>query len=65
VARQADAELSGREQVEAAEGMLYELAETGAVSSGPRTFEHFLTSAIGMAAEAYGRDGGLSGSPPA
>jgi replicative DNA helicase len=61
VARQADPELSGREQVEAAEGMLYELGETGAVSSGPRTFEHFLTSAIGMAAEAYGRDGGLSG----
>jgi replicative DNA helicase len=56
-----DPELTARDQIEAAEQQLYTLAETGSASSGLIAFESALTSAIEMAAEAYNRDGGLSG----
>ncbi len=61
VAQAGDAELSAREQIEAAERQLYELAETGGVSSGFVDFSNSLAGAVAMAAEAFGREGGLSG----
>jgi replicative DNA helicase len=60
-AREGDAELSAREQIEAAEQQLYALAETGAASNGFLSFDKSLAGAVEMAAEAYSRDGGLSG----
>ncbi len=60
-AQAGDPELSGREQIEAAEQQLYALAETGAVSNGFMSFSDSLAGAVHMAAEAYSREGGLSG----
>jgi replicative DNA helicase len=60
-ASQSDAELSAREQIEQAEQQLYSLAETGSVSSGLIPFADSLRGAVEMAAEAFGRDGGLAG----
>jgi replicative DNA helicase len=60
-AQAGDPELSGREQIEAAEQQLYTLAETGAASSGFMNFSDSLAGAVTMAAEAYSREGGLSG----
>ncbi|MEP6966589.1 MAG: replicative DNA helicase [Pseudomonadota bacterium] len=60
-AQAGDPEMSGREQIEAAEQQLYTLAETGAVSSGLVGFADALSGAVEMAAEAYNREGGLSG----
>jgi replicative DNA helicase len=48
-------------QIETAEQQLYELAETGKYGSGFSPFSAALTDAIDMAANAYSRDGGLSG----
>jgi replicative DNA helicase len=48
-------------QIENAEQLLYELAETGKYGSGFEPFSSALTDAIDMAANAYRRDGGLSG----
>jgi len=48
-------------QIEEAEQRLYELAETGKYGSGFEPFSTALTDAIDMAANAYKRDGGLSG----
>ncbi len=48
-------------QIEDAEQRLYELAETGKYGSGFEPFTSALTDAIDMAANAYRRDGGLSG----
>src|SRR5665648_972845 len=48
-------------QIEDAEQQLYELAETGKYGSGFEPFSAALTDAIDMAANAYQRDGGLSG----
>ena len=48
-------------QIEEAEQQLYELAETGKYGSGFEPFSSALTDAIDMAANAYRRDGGLSG----
>jgi replicative DNA helicase len=48
-------------QIEDAEQQLYELAETGKYGSGFEPFSAALTDAIDMAANAYRRDGGLSG----
>jgi len=48
-------------QIEQAEQQLYELAETGKYGSGFEPFSSALTDAIDMAANAYRRDGGLSG----
>jgi replicative DNA helicase len=61
VSAQGDAELPAREQIEAAEQSLYSLAESGQSSSGFITFADALHGAVEMAAEAYSRDGGLSG----
>ena len=56
-----DPELGGRQQIEAAEQKLYTLAETGSASHGFQDFSEALRGAVEMAAEAYKRDGGLSG----
>lgn len=48
-------------QIEDAEQQLYELAETGKYGSGFEPFSSALTDAIDMAANAYKRDGHLSG----
>jgi replicative DNA helicase len=48
-------------QIESAEQQLYELAETGKYGTGFEPFSSALTDAIDMAANAYRRDGGLSG----
>ncbi|MGH6985199.1 MAG: replicative DNA helicase [Stellaceae bacterium] len=47
--------------IEDAERKLYEIAETGHYDSGFQRFAQALTSAVDMAAQAYQRDGGLSG----
>jgi replicative DNA helicase len=60
-AQAGDPDLSGREQIEAAEQQLYTLAETGSASTGLQGLEQALAGAVEMAAEAYNRDGGLSG----
>ena len=60
-AQAGDAELSATDQIEQAEQQLYQLAETGGVSSGFVTFADALHGAVTMAAEAHGRDGGLAG----
>ena len=56
-----DPALSGREQIEAAEIKLFNLAETGTTSQGLLGLESALTDAVEMAEAAYRRDGGLSG----
>ena len=56
-----DAEISARDQIEAAEQKLYTLAESGTSSTGFVNFADALTGAVQMAAEAYSRDGGLAG----
>ena len=61
VAQAGDAEKTARDQIEAAEQQLFTLAETGSATSGFRPFERALAGAVEMAAEAYNRDGGLSG----
>ncbi|HSH63875.1 replicative DNA helicase [Methyloceanibacter sp.] len=48
-------------QIEEAEQALFEIAETGKYGSGFEPFSAALTDAIDMAANAYRRDGGLSG----
>ncbi len=53
--------LSAREQIEAAESQLYTLAETGGATGGFVDFSTSVRGAIAMAAEAFQRDGGLSG----
>jgi replicative DNA helicase len=60
-AAQTDAERDAKDQIEAAEQSLYTLAETGQSSSGLISFAEALQGAVEMAAEAYSRDGGLSG----
>jgi replicative DNA helicase len=60
-AEEVDPEQTARDQIEAAEQQLYTLAETGTASSGLVGLDVALTHAIEMAAEAYNRDGGLSG----
>ncbi len=61
VAQAGDPDMAAREQIEAAEAQLYALAETGGVSSGFVPFTESLAGAVNMAAEAFGREGGLSG----
>jgi replicative DNA helicase len=60
-AQQGDPDLSGREQIEAAEQKLFTLAETGSSSQGLTELKDALAGAVEMAAAAYSRDGGLSG----
>src|SRR5580692_6279501 len=54
-------ESTAKDQIEAAEQQLYTLAETGTASNGLIGLDMALTRAVEMAAEAYNRDGGLSG----
>jgi replicative DNA helicase len=61
MAQAGDPELSGPQQIEVAEQQLYALAETGGISGGLVDFNNALTGALTMAAEAFSRDGGLSG----
>ncbi|HEX8233079.1 MAG TPA: replicative DNA helicase [Caulobacteraceae bacterium] len=56
-----DAEKGARDQIEEAEQALYQLAESGATSTGFIDFSTALHGAVEMAAEAFGRDGGLAG----
>jgi replicative DNA helicase len=56
-----DVKLPARDQIEAAEQQLYTLAESGAASSGFVSFGDALRGAVEMTAEAYSRDGGMSG----
>ncbi len=50
-----------QDQIEQAERNLYELAETGRYDGGFQRFAQALTTAVEMAANAYQRDGKLSG----
>ena len=52
---------TARDQIESAEQQLYTLAETGSPSTGFVPFVQALRGAVDMAAEAFGRDGGLAG----
>ena len=61
VAQNGDPSLSAKDQIETAEQQLYSLAETGTSSTGFVDFSHALKGALDQAAEAYNRDGGLSG----
>ena len=61
VAFDAPVDFAPRAQIEDAERKLYELAETGRYDGGFQRFSQALTVAIDMAANAYKRDGKLSG----
>jgi replicative DNA helicase len=61
VAFDAPVDFAPREQIEDAERRLYELAEIGKYGGGFQKFETALTTAVDMAANAYRRDGKLSG----
>jgi replicative DNA helicase len=52
---------SSKDLIERAEQTLFEMAETGKYGQGFQPFGRALTDAIDMAANAYHRDGGLSG----
>ncbi|MFZ3005705.1 MAG: replicative DNA helicase, partial [Phenylobacterium sp.] len=56
-----DEETSARDQIEAAEQQLYQLAESGGASQGFVPLSQALHGAVTMAAEAHSRDGGLAG----
>jgi replicative DNA helicase len=60
-AQVSDPDLTARDQIEAAEQQLFTLAETGTGATGLIGFDAALTQAVNFAAEAYNRDGGLSG----
>src|ERR1700756_1553407 len=61
VAFDAPVDFAPRAQIEDAERQLYELSETGRYDGGFQRFSQALTVAIDMAANAYKRDGKLSG----
>src|SRR6201996_1915340 len=61
VAFDAPVDFAPRAQIEDAERKLYELAETGRYDGGFQKFSQALTTAVDMAANAYKRDGKLSG----
>src|ERR1700739_2680811 len=61
VAYDAPVDFAPRAQIEDAERQLYELAETGRYDGGFQRFSQALTTAVDMAANAYKRDGKLSG----
>lgn len=54
-------DMTARDLIETAEQNLYEIAETGKYGQGFQVFGKALTEAVVMAANAYQRDGGLSG----
>jgi replicative DNA helicase len=59
----AEAELAAKEQLEAAEQALFDLAKDGGSEGGFVTFSRALTEAIGMAEKAMAHGGGVSGLP--
>jgi replicative DNA helicase len=61
LAYDAPVEVGPAAQIEDAERRLYELAETGRYDGGFQRFTDALTTAVKMAAQAYERDGKLSG----
>jgi replicative DNA helicase len=61
VAYDAPVDFAPRAQIEDAERRLYDLAESGRYEGGFQRFGTALTVAVDMAANAYQRDGGLSG----
>ena len=61
VAFDAPVDFAPRAQIEDAERQLYELAETGRYDGGFQRFSQALTVAVDMAANAFQRDGKLSG----
>src|ERR1700759_2233137 len=61
VAYDAPVDFLPRAQIEDAERRLYELAESGRYDGGFQKFSQALTVAVDMAANAYQRDGKLSG----
>ena len=61
VAYDAPVDATPRDQIEDAERKLFSLAETGRYGGGFQSFSDALKTAIDMAANAYKRDGGLSG----
>ena len=61
VAFDAPVDFAPREQIEEAERGLYELAEIGRFGAGFQRFAQALTTAVEMAANAYLREGKLSG----
>ncbi len=61
VAYDAPVDVTPNDQIEDAERQLYEVAETGRYDGGFLQFKSALVSAIEMAANAYQRDGNLSG----
>ena len=56
-----DAETEARDQIEAAESQLYNLAETGGASTGFMAFADALAGATDIIGEAKDREGGLAG----
>ena len=60
-AQVSDPDVTARDQIEAAEQQLFTLAETGTGATGLIGFDAALAQAVTLAAEAYNRDGGLSG----
>src|SRR5437763_9014752 len=61
LAYDAPVEVSPRDQIEETERRLYELAEIGQYGSGFLRFVDAMATAVDMAANAYRREGGLSG----
>jgi replicative DNA helicase len=61
VAFDAPVDFAPRAQIEDAERRLYELAEAGRYDGGFQKFSQAMTTALDMAANAYQRDGRLSG----
>ncbi len=59
----AEAELDAREQLEAAEQSLFDLAKDGGSEGGFVTFGRALTEAVNMAEKAFTSGGGVSGLP--
>ncbi|GGE46955.1 replicative DNA helicase [Agaricicola taiwanensis] len=61
IAYDAPVDMAPRSQIEDAERRLYELAEQGRYDGGFQSFSNALVTAVDMAANAYKRDGSLSG----
>ena len=61
LAYEAPVDATPQSHIEDAERKLFELAETGRYESGFQRFAQALTTAVDMAAQAYQRDGSLSG----
>ncbi|MDB5618780.1 replicative DNA helicase [Tardiphaga sp.] len=61
VAYDAPVDFAPRAQIEDAERRLYELAEAGRYDGGFQNFSQAMKTALDMAANAYGREGKLSG----